>query len=156
MIDLVTGEVTLLRDSVVLHPNMSLAEVMGGPLAKYARKCATFSERFETDIALQPLDLAGTTFYWTLRFKPERLTLIDLLATLEPPAPTWSWIYRLQRRVFFPPVLRAEQANSIHDRWLREALGQTSEVGIYYPWGKISSVHDRLRQGSWICIEYVP
>lgn len=156
MIDLRTGEIWLLEGRAVIRPRMPLSEFSTSAVARYARKCATFDDRFEVDVALAPLDLSGMTFYWTLRFKPELLAFVDLMPTVERPATTWNWFHRLLRRIQMPLTLHAEDAKVRQDNWLRTVLGQTSEVKIYDPWGKISSIHDRVRDGSWIRIEYVP
>lgn len=154
MIDLSTGEIRLLEGRAVLQPLMTVDELLRSPLARYAARCRTLDERFEMKYGMPPLDLAGSVFHWLLFFRPARLIEVDLHIALEPPTPSWNWMYRVLRGLRSRPVLTAAEAKQIHDQWLRDVLGQTSETQIYYPWGKISSVHDRVRDGSWICIEY--
>jgi hypothetical protein len=156
MIDLRTGEISLLEGRAVIRPRMIVDQLLSSAVGKFARRCATLDDRFEVDVALAPLELSGMTFYWTLRFKPEVLSCVEMMPAAERPAPTWGWFYRLLRRVQMPPVLLAREAKAYQDCWLRDVLGQTNEVQVYPPWGRISSIHDRVRDGSWIRIEYAP
>lgn len=151
MIDPYTGEIWLCQDEDPLRPFMTVAEFLASGLAKNCHENMTFDRRQEIQYVIGSCVLAGTSFSMILSFQPTELRCIQMFYSGRPPA--HNWFERLIYQWIPGPVIPAEQAKAIQDKWLYDTLGQTTEKKVY-SWGYIKSVFNATLRGSWIEVVY--
>ena len=152
MIDVKNGNVFPMDSSECLYPRMPLSDFQRSRLFATSRKNQTYNNRVNAQYVLGPLQFIGENVLFVLDFTHE--ALIGIMLFLSPHQFERGWFQEICHFFESTNELSAEETKEFCDRWLQQAIGQSCSEVTYPPWGEIRSVHDELRDGAWIEIEY--